>query len=176
MDRYPLRRLKLRTGEEHSETLEVVIEPFTLGGQAYVAAPATLEAGLTVQRAVGGDVFHLRLETALEGPCMRCLGSARIGLAAEGMEVHDSAAGAPAELRSDYIDEGDLLVSAWARDIVGAEIPDRVLCRPGCRGLCPVCGLPLEGEDHEHEPSPRDARWDALTALRDELATAPGGE
>ncbi|MSO58100.1 MAG: DUF177 domain-containing protein [Thermoleophilia bacterium] len=167
MERYPLRRLKLRSGEEHREPLTLEVEPFVVGGLDYVVRPSRVEAELAVQRAMGGDIFRLRFPAALEGPCMRCLGAAQFTLQLDGTEVHDGARNAPVELRSDYVEGDDLLVGAWARDLVGTGLPDRVLCRPDCEGLCVGCGLPLEAGAHDHGEVPADARWGALAALRD---------
>ena len=36
-------------------------------------------------------------------------------------------------------------VSQWAHDAVALALPDKILCRPDCAGLCPVCGRNLNG-------------------------------
>ncbi len=48
------------------------------------------------------------------------------------------------------------------------ELPDKILCRDDCAGLCPVCGKDLNVEPHVHEEHESDPRWAALQALRDE--------
>ena len=36
---------------------------------------------------------------------------------------------------------GEVLdLGAWARDALALALPDQVLCRPDCAGLCAVCG------------------------------------
>lgn len=166
MERFPLRRLKLRPGEEHRESLAVGVEPFTLGGLEYPVVPALLDIDLTVQQAIGSDIFRVRFRAGLEGPCMRCLGDATLSLVLDATEVHDGGADAPPELCSDYIETGDLLVEAWARDVVAAALPERILCRPDCVGLCASCGLPLGEGSHDHGHEPTDCRWAALAELR----------
>ena len=42
-------------------------------------------------------------------------------------------------------------VSAWARDAIALALPEKILCRPDCAGLCGVCGKNLNDEPHEHE-------------------------
>jgi len=72
-------------------------------------------------------------------------------------------------MATEYL-EGDMLaVSTWARDALALALPDKILCRPDCAGLCPVCGKNLNDEPHTHEETVVDARWAALEALRDEL-------
>jgi uncharacterized protein len=57
-------------------------------------------------------------------------------------------------------------LSAWARDAIALALPDKILCRADCAGLCPVCGKDLNVEPHAHEEAPADSRWAALEALR----------
>lgn len=167
--RFPLRRLRLRPGEELSEQVVVALEPFALGGLPYVPAPALVDAALTISRATGGDVFRLRFETSLHGPCVRCLEAAELAVAADGTEYHDADTAADPDLRSDYVVEDQLELSSWARDLVALELPDQILCRADCAGLCPVCGRDLNVEPHAHDEQRSDPRWAALEALRDDL-------
>src|SRR5919204_2503385 len=39
------------------------------------------------------------------------------------------------------------------------------LCRPDCKGLCPVCGRDLNDDPHDHETV--DERWSKLSELKD---------
>jgi uncharacterized protein len=62
-----------------------------------------------------------------------------------------------------------LHLSTWARDAIALELPDQILCRPDCAGLCPMCGKDLNVEPHEHLERDPDPRWAALEELRDRL-------
>ena len=42
-----------------------------------------------------------------------------------------------------------------------------VVCRDGCRGLCPSCGVDLNSETCDCENSEPDPRWEALRTIRD---------
>ena len=70
------------------------------------------------------------------------------------------------EMRTPYLEDDKLDLSAWARDAVALELPDKILCRPDCAGLCPVCGKDLNDEPHEHDEPKADTRWAALAELR----------
>jgi uncharacterized protein len=166
MATFPLRRLRLRSGEEHREAVLLAVDPFSLGGEGYVVTPEEVGGELVVQRAATGDVFRLTFATAIEGPCMRCLAPASVTVDVDAQEYHASDAGADDELRSEYVVEGELDLDAWARDQVALSLPDQILCRPGCAGICPVCGKDLNVEPHEHEDETVDPRWAALEALR----------
>ena len=98
---------------------------------------------------------------------MRCLEPAEVDTEVDAREV-DQADTEDEELRSPYVTENELDVGRWAHDAAILAIPSRVLCRPDCAGLCPVCGEPLndaDPSDHEHE-SGGDPRWDKLNELR----------
>ena len=73
------------------------------------------------------------------------------------------------ELRSEYVADDRLDIGAWVRDAIALALPEQILCRPECAGLCPVCGKDLNIEPHEHVDEVTDPRWAALEQLRDEL-------
>ena len=72
------------------------------------------------------------------------------------------------QMTTPYIEGFNLDVSAWARDALALALPDKILCRPDCAGLCGVCGKNLNDEPHTHEEEHGDPRWAALEALRDQ--------
>lgn len=166
MPRFPLRNLRLRPGEEARETVRVTLEPFVLGGESYVATPSVVPAELTVQRAVSGHVFRLDVAARVVGPCMRCLTPAAIEVAVDAQEYEAAAPSGDEELRSGYVADEGLDVDGWARDLVALALPEPILCRPDCAGLCPVCGKNLNEEPHTHDEVSTDPRWAALEALR----------
>jgi len=167
MTSFDLRRLSIRSGEQLREDVELELEPLLLGGQAYAPAPDSTPAGLTITKTAGGTLFELRFALTLAGPCFRCLEPAELGLSLHAREYHANDPGAAEDLRSDYVGDDRLDLSAWARDTVVLELPDKILCRDDCAGLCPVCGKDLNLEPHTHEEHDSDPRWAALQALRD---------
>ena len=168
MTTYPLRRLRLRLGDEHRETVEIGLQPFDLGGERYLPVPAQASAIFEAQRATGGDVYRLVFDSRLHGPCMRCLRDAVVDVAIDAREYHATADDAPDDLRSEYVVDGELQLSQWARDSIATALPSQILCRRDCPGLCPVCGKDLTDEPHTHEETVLDPRWSALESLREE--------
>jgi len=102
----------------------------------------------------------------LHGPCFRCLADTALELPIHAREYQATNPGDDEELRSPYVDDDRLDLSSWARDAVALALPDKILCRPDCAGLCPVCGRDLNAEPHSHEEAGSDPRWAALEALR----------
>ena len=164
-----LRTIGLRPGAVKRETLDVEVEPFVLGGQRYESTPPRIPVEVEISHPAGAFLFDLRLRVHLSGACMRCLGFAEIERDVVAREFHDPDAPAGDELRSDYVVDDKLHVSTWARDAIALELPDQILCRPDCAGLCPVCGKDLNVEPHEHHERDPDPRWAALEELRDTL-------
>lgn len=169
MTTFPLRQLRLRPGEEFRDAVTITLEPFDLGGERYLPVPPEAQAELEIQRASSGDVFRLRFETRLHGPCMRCLRDAVAEIGVDALEYHAASETADAELRTEYVDADQLELSQWARDAVALMLPSQILCRPDCAGLCPVCGKDLNDEPHGHDETVADSRWSALEQLRDDV-------
>jgi uncharacterized protein len=164
-----IRRLRLRQGEVRRERLDVELEPFVLGGQRYEPSPAIVPVDLEIADASGAAVFRLTLDAHFSGPCMRCLSFAEAARSVCAREFHDPAAPRADGLRSDYVADDHLDLSAWARDAIAVELPEQILCTPDCAGLCPVCGKDLNADPHEHSNREPDPRWAALGELRDQL-------
>ncbi|HSR93323.1 MAG TPA: DUF177 domain-containing protein [Solirubrobacterales bacterium] len=162
-----LGRLSLAHGEGARLDLPVRLDPLELGGQIYVPQGEELKPRLDVSRPSNGYAFRLRFPVRVEGPCMRCLEDAVVEAEVDAREVDQSDTD-DEELRSPYVVDDQLDLGRWAHDTAVLAIPSRILCRPDCAGLCPVCGEPLndaDPEDHEHE-SGGDPRWAKLRELK----------
>jgi uncharacterized protein len=126
-------------------------------------------AELAITKASTGTVFELRFRARLHGPCFRCLDDAVLDLPIDAREYQATSPGEAEELRTPYVVDDKLDLSTWSRDAVALALPDKILCRPDCAGLCSVCGKDLNDEPHAHEDQPTDSRWSALEQLRDRL-------
>jgi uncharacterized protein len=166
MTSFSLRQVKLRPGEQYRDELEVELGAFDLGGQRYLPVPEKVAAAFEITKAITGTVFSLAFTARLHGPCYRCLGDAVLELPIRGRE-YQAESPDDEELRTPYIDGNTLDVSAWARDAIALALPEKILCRPDCAGLCAVCGKNLNDEPHTHEETDADPRWAALEALRE---------
>ena len=160
-----LRTLRLRPGEVRTGLYDVELEPFVLGGQRYAPAHSTIPVELEISQASGAMVFDMKLHAHLSGACMRCLGHAEVDGDVRAREFHDLDAPSGDELRSDYVVDNHLQLGTWARDAIALELPDQIVCREDCAGLCPVCGKDLNVEPHEHLERDPDPRWAALKGL-----------
>jgi uncharacterized protein len=166
---FDLRQAKLRPGEEYRDEQEIALSPYDLGGQRYLPVPDVVTAELAINRGTSGTTFELRFPIRLNGPCYRCLKDAVLDLSIHAREYQATSPGESDELRTPYVVDNKLQLSDWARDAIALELPQQILCRPDCAGLCPICGEDLNENPHEHEEDRSDPRWAALEALRDRL-------
>lgn len=169
MTTFSLRSVKLRSGESYRDEREIALEPLLLGGQRYLPVPANVSADFAMTRASTGTVFELRFQARLHGPCYRCTSDAVVERSISAREYQAASPGEAEELRTPYVLDERLDLSAWARDALVLALPGKILCRADCAGLCPVCGGDLNLEPHEHEEATLDPRWAALAELKDQL-------
>jgi uncharacterized protein len=161
---FDLATLQLSHGEGRSIELPVSAGSLEIGGQAYRPTLDPAKARLDVSRTRSGHAMRLRFDLRLEGPCMRCLEPAVLDMAIDAREVDQPD---DEELLSPYVSDGELNISRWALDAVALAMPDQVLCRADCAGLCAVCGESLNNADrgeHEHGRG-GDPRWAKLREL-----------
>src|SRR5213075_3006834 len=148
MTTFDLRTLRIRSGDQARERVEIELEPLVLGGQTYEPQPNPVPAELAVTRASSGTVPELALQLRLR--------------------EYQAAKPEGEEERTEYLEDDRVDLSAWARDAIALALPDQILCRPDCAGLCPVCGKDLNAEPHEHVEERLDPRWAKLSELRQE--------
>ncbi len=164
-----LRSLRLHPGDEQLVEKEIALLGFELGGQAYEPAPDHVTVALKVAQTISGAVLDLRFDAHLTGPCVRCLALATLDLHIVAHEYQDSQP-VPGDTFSTVYAEDDVLdLSQWAHDEVALALPEQILCKAGCVGLCPTCGRDLNLEPHTHEEAAADPRWQALADLRDQI-------
>jgi uncharacterized protein len=163
-----LGRFSLSYGDGKRLDLPVSIGPVELGGQTYLLSPESTQVRLDISRPAHGYAFRMRFPVRVDGPCMRCLEQAGVTAEVDAREV-DQRDTDDEELHSPYVnDDNELDLGRWAHDAAVLALPTRILCRPDCAGLCPVCGEPLndaDPADHEHDTTP-DPRWAKLNELK----------
>lgn len=163
VDEFDVGTLRLASGEARQLEFEVPVEELAFGGQTY-SAGGYADALLDVSHTTSGHALRLRFAVDLHGPCTRCLEDANAQVVVDAREIDQP--GDSVELRSPYVKEDVVDLSAWARDALALALPTRILCTDDCRGLCTVCGANLnEDPAHAHEAEP-DPRWAKLSELK----------
>ncbi|MEJ7875837.1 MAG: DUF177 domain-containing protein [Solirubrobacterales bacterium] len=163
-----LTTLALKPGEGCRLDIELVPEALEMGGERYEFGPEPSPGRLDVSRTASGHAMRLEVNAKLRGLCMRCLAQAEFRIEVESREVDQPGSG-DEELASPYVELDELDIGAWAHDAIALALPQTLLCRPECLGLCPDCGVSLndvDPADHVHEREP-DPRWAKLRELSD---------
>jgi uncharacterized protein len=157
-----LDELALRSGEAAQVDVVLDLESPRLGGEELAFESAPITARIDVSRTTSGYALRLRADAVVLGSCARCLAPARLELGIDAREVDQGEADDP-DLCSPYVGDGLLDPLAWLHDAIALGLPERLLCREDCAGLCEVCGISLNDVDpathvHEREPDPRFAK------------------
>ncbi len=137
------------------------------------APDTTLTGSVRLMHVSEGVLVQGTLHVEATMPCARCLEPVTVLLQVELEEVFvptvSIATGRPITPEEDdqalWISENHILDlrEVLRQDVLLAQ-PVQVLCRPDCRGLCPICGQNLNQGACSCQPEP-DPRWAALTAL-----------
>jgi DUF177 domain-containing protein len=157
--------LGLAPGDVRRVDVPIDIEPLRFGGQTY--AVDADGGAVELQATSGGLYLKLHFDAAVSGPCYRCLEDARTAVAVDATEYQERGADPDDdELSTEYLLDEELDVDRWARDALVLALPDKILCRPECAGMCPRCGARLEpGVAHDCAPAETDPRWESLRQL-----------
>jgi uncharacterized protein len=144
-------------------------------------ARMTLDDDVELARAVEGHVRFRRtnrgilvdadLHAGLAAECSRCLRPMEIpvdiAIEEEFLPALDLATGKPLPTDAEpdverLTDHHELELGGLVRDELLLAVPIAPVHDPDCRGLCVVCGLPLDEGTHDHEVDDIDPRLEAL--------------
>ena len=119
--------------------------------------------------------FDGELHAKVEIPCARCLKPVVLPLdgkfaerfapqvswrTEEQHELHEE------DLNLAVFDGESIELDDLIREEILLRVPNHVLCRDDCKGLCPRCGIDLNANDCDCQSKETDVRWDALKDLR----------
>lgn len=133
-----------------------------------VPVGADVSCDVVLQSFEGGLMVVGTVRAPWIGLCRRCTaptgGDLEVAVR-ERFAPRECARGAPEDeeaypIFGDFLDLGPMV-----HDAVVLELPVAPLCRPGCRGLCPWCGIDRNVASCECV-APRDPRWANLDLLR----------
>lgn len=164
-----LARFARSPGDGRRVDLAVRPGELTYGDQAYAIEGGSADARVDVSRTSTGYSLRLRFAAPVSGPCVRCLEDAETPVEVDAREVDQPGGSEEEGLRSPYVDGDELDVGAWAHDALALAMPEKFLCRPDCRGLCPVCGASLNDADpaeHRHGDEADEGPFAKLRELR----------
>ncbi|HEV7701091.1 MAG TPA: DUF177 domain-containing protein [Pyrinomonadaceae bacterium] len=124
----------------------------------------------------GANKTHLRgnITADVEVNCTRCLAEIARPIDVSFEDVFVDVAEAPkakdleledADLDVEIVVENEIDLTDVVREQILLDLPDQVLCKEDCKGLCPQCGADRNLIDCSCEEDDIDPRWAALKKL-----------
>ncbi|NNN04246.1 MAG: DUF177 domain-containing protein [Acidimicrobiaceae bacterium] len=130
---------------------------------------------LTLQSFSGGVHARGSIETTWHGVCRRCSVVVRGALVLQVVERFVESPG-PEDEEAYSLEHDALDLAPLVHDSILLELPLAPLCRPDCRGLCPVCGQDRNEVECDCA-APLDPRWATLDGLLgDDSVSTPEGD
>jgi uncharacterized protein len=156
----------LEQGPVDTTATVAAADPLFEGLDFSLSAPVNVTGQLS---SAGQGSFYWRgeLRTAIAATCRRCLAPAslRLDVPVNILFTEDDQADDPSVYpippRAKTVDLRDAI-----REELILGVPDFVLCREDCAGLCPHCGKDLNEGPHECQAAPANPQWAALEALK----------
>ena len=157
------------------------------GAFAHAYAPAELvleddRMRLLVAPTISGDIrqkgrrVHVRgrLAALVQVECGRCLKLVELPIDSrfklEYVTPEDYQAQQAVELTVEDLDlsvfDGEIIdIDELVTEELLLAVPDHVLCKDNCKGICPVCGVDRNSVDCECQTAEVDPRWAGLKEL-----------
>ncbi len=154
-------------GKVVRKTIPLELTEFRYGSGTFPITEASPVQLTMSNLGVGKALVEGTAEVALLMECDRCLEPVSVSLKlAFSREVTspDTADSAQLEENEDILEGSQLNIETLINNEILMNLPDKVLCRPDCKGICKLCGQNLnEGECgcDDFVPDPR------LAAIKD---------
>ena len=152
---------------------EVADVKVDLGEDLELARP--IKGRVRLLRTNRGILAHADLRTALALQCSRCLRDIELPVEIRFQEEYlpalDLTTGRPLPIDDEpdiarLTDHHELDLETPVREAIQLAEPIAPLHSPDCRGLCIVCGLPLQDGEHDHPDEDIDPRMEALRGFQ----------
>ena len=150
--------------------------PVSYWGQIYTLTSPLL-ATIRVFRTEGRILADISVSGNASVPCARCLEPAKVAISGELRYLFSLRQDDNSEKNQDGSPDGDedlILLDSWEDEIdlspqiwevMITSFPAKALCRPDCKGLCPVCGTNLNRSSCTCKRDNIDPRLESLRSF-----------
>lgn len=122
---------------------------------------------LVISRNSEGLLFLGEFQAFAPATCGRCLGDFEQLLKTDFTELFTFESHIQEDTELVYPEDGQIDLGPIVREYLLLEMPINPICKPDCKGLCPVCGNDLNLETCDHGEVSGDPRLDVLRTLLD---------
>lgn len=168
-DTIDLGQLGVKPGGGIRFDARVRVGDFVFGDQHYVLGEDPASVGVDITRTMSGNVIRVRLETTINGPCMRCFDDLSLPIEVDHSEVHEPRI--EPELASEYVDGLELDLAGLVRDALALALPATIASPVDKNGVCIQCERSAEqlekltDSDSGDGSAQLDPRWAKLREL-----------
>jgi len=127
-----------------------------------------LNGTVRVTRTPQGLLVQAKLHATTFVECVRCLSDCAQELQVDFSELYAFNSRSVTESNLILPEDGKIDLEPLLREYMLLSMPIKPLCRPDCKGLCPVCGENLNQVDCGHTAETEDPRFSNLKSLLDQ--------
>jgi len=120
-----------------------------------------------ITRTAQGLLVQVKINAKLDCECVRCLTSFNQPLKTEFTELYAFSRNSITDSGLIVPEDAHLDLKPIIREYMLLEVPMSPLCRPDCKGLCPICGENFNERNCNHEDDSIDPRLAILKSLLD---------
>lgn len=124
-----------------------------------------LDGMARMTRTANGILAHIMMTATVSSQCVRCLADFELPLHTDFTELYAFSANSTTDSDLIFPEDGYINLVPLIREYMLLELPIGPLCRPDCKGLCPVCGENLNETTCHHEDDSIDPRLSILKSL-----------
>jgi uncharacterized protein len=118
-----------------------------------------------VTRTAQGLLVQAKLQAMIAAECVRCLAECQQLLEVDFSDLYAFTQASVTETGLLLPENGKIDLSPVVRDEMLLAIPISPLCRPTCKGLCPICGENLNETTCQHEEENMESDLGELRSL-----------
>jgi uncharacterized protein len=131
-----------------------------------------LRGNIAVSRTTEGLLIQVKGQAQTGVECVYCLDSFRQILKLDFVEIYTFPAHAVEDTELILPDDLQINLSPLIGEYLQLDIPIGPVCKPDCKGLCPICGENLNYSSCNHSDEPVDPRLSVLKKLLDDDASS----
>lgn len=120
-----------------------------------------------VTRTPQGLLFQVKMHASALTECARCLTDFDYDLNVDFSELYAFNQRSVTDSNLILPEDGKIDLEPLLREYMLLELPINPLCKPDCKGLCPICGENLNLKTCNHEVMNSDERLAGLQSLLD---------
>lgn len=121
-----------------------------------------------ITRTAQGLLASVKLHASMPADCVRCLENFSQTLDIEFTELYAFSKKSGPEVEFVLPEDGRINLAPLVREYMLLDVPIKTLCKPDCKGLCPICGENQNERTCTHDDEAIDPRLSTLKSLIDE--------